>query len=332
MKPSSTILRLSVTMMLLSASGVSVHSQDIHFSQIDVLPILFNPAYSGFFDGTGRFGVTYRNQWSSVSKAFSTVAATAEYSLLKRRYNRDGISLGMILYSDRAGTLNYGTTAGNLILSYYKSLNSSNTSFISVGGEASLGQAGFNTSELDIDDPSDNFASTSTNFISVGLGAAWFYQPNDNLFFKVGVAGRNLNRPDISYIQGDNAYIERKYSLYSRVEYRALPDISFMPLAAVMLQNNYTEALFGADVKWYVSETTGHLLNLSGGIHYRWRDAALIEFVAEYNAFLFALTYDANLSKLTPASHSIGSFEVTVVYRLSPSKRVKRKAMPCPIV
>ena len=33
------------------------YAQDIHFSQIDLNPVLFNPAYAGFFEGKARFGL-----------------------------------------------------------------------------------------------------------------------------------------------------------------------------------------------------------------------------------------------------------------------------------
>ena len=56
------------------------------------------------------------------------------------------------------------------------------------------------------------------------------------------------------------------------------------------------------------------------------------QLTAEYNSFLFALTYDANISKLTPASKSFGAIELGIVYRMANNKRVNRKAMPCPII
>ena len=318
-------------LILLSSTHLLSHSQDIHFSQIDVNPILFNPAYSGFFDGTGRFGLCYRNQWASVSRAFQTIAATAECSLIRRRYYGDGLSAGVILYSDRAGTLNYGTTAGNIILSYYKSIGSSNNNFISLAVETGYGQTGFNISDIEIREP-DNIENTSASFFSLGAGVAWFYQPNDNLYMKFGLAGRNLNQPDISYLGTEDAFIKRKFSGYARAEYRAWQFVSIMPLAACMLQNNYHEILFGCDAKWHISESSSRQVSFAAGIHYRWLDAALVEFLVEYNALLVALSYDANISKLTPASKSIGSFELTLVYRLGHSKRVNRKAMPCPII
>ena len=328
-----TCLPLLILILIFHFSIINpLNAQDIHFSQIDVNPVIYNPAYTGFFDGGTRFGIAYRNQWASVSRAFQTVAATAECALLRRRYFRDGLSVGVMLYNDRAGTLQYGTTAGNLSLGYFKAIGNKGNNFISLAIQAGGGQAGFNTAEIDMDDPSDLLEKTSTNYVTVAAGAAWFYQPNDDLYFKLAVAGHNLNNPDISYSSMEDARIERRLSGYARAEYRAWGDISLLPLAAHLWQKNYHETIVGCDVKWYLSESSGHIFNVSGGIHYRWRDAALVELVAEWNSFTFAFTYDANISKLTPASKSIGSFEIGIVYRTISGKHVKRKALPCPVM
>ena len=316
---------------LFLSSQHTLLAQDIHFSQIDVNPILFNPAYSGFFDGTGRIGVIYRNQWASVSDAFQTVAATAEFSINKRRYQRDGFNVGFYAYNDRAGTLQYGSTSGTAILSYYHALGQSDT-YISFGVEAGYGQAGFNPSEASLYDPSEGFDQTTVNFPTAGVGMAVFYQPHDMLYFKFGLSGRNINRPNISYLGLDNTYLEPKLNGYIRAEYRGWPSWAVLPLLACQVQRNNTEIIAGCDAKWYLSESTSGYTALSAGAYYRLADAAYLLFTLEHNAFIYMFNYDANLSKLTPASKSIGAFELGVVYRINKNKKVRRKVMPCPIM
>lgn len=318
--------------LLLIGFAASLQAQDIHFSQIDINPILFNPAYSGFFDGSGRFGASYRNQWSTVSKAFQTLAISAELPLVRRRYWSDGLNIGAVIYSDRAGTLHYGISTANAVLSYYKAFGSSNNNFISVALEGGAGSAGYSTDNLVMEDMSENLQAPNSRFLTLSAGMAWFCQPNDLLFFKIGLSGHNLNRPNIAYLPSDNAFIERKISLYSRLEYRAWPTVAVAPLVAAMRQLEYTEMMFGCDVKWYLSETNAKQVVFSSGVHYRWRDAAMIELALEYNAYIFALTYDANFSKLTSASNTFGSFELGIVYRLNRTKRINRRALPCPIM
>ena len=296
-----------------------LRSQDIHFSQTDFNPILLNPAYSGFFDGAGRFGLSYRNQWASVSKAFQTIAATAEIPVVRRRYNHDGISIGGgVIFEACVRILLQALGDGGFV----------------------AGAEPFQAADLAVElsdnielvDPSDDIQSNSATFLTIGAGIAWFYQPNDDFYLKLGLSGRNLNQPDISYLGLSDEKLYRKFNVYARCEYRNGGNLGLLPLATVTVQNKYMEAMVGCDTKYYLSESSDHYVSIGAGLHYRWRDAALVQFSLEYNSFIFALLYDANLSKLTPASRSIGSFEMNIVYRLVRNHRVNRKAMPCPII
>lgn len=307
-------------------------AQDIHFSQIDVNPILLNPAYSGFFNGAGRVGVVYRNQWASVGEAFQTMALSGEVSLLRRRRQRDGLSLGVWAYRDRAGELRYGTTAATAALSYFLSLDRDGGFFLSGAVELGYGQSGFDPSEASLYDEEETFDNASSSYPLVGAGLAMFFQPNDDCYLKVGLSGRNLNRPNISYQGQSDVFLERKLNLYARAEYRAWNSVSLMPVVLWQMQHQYRELVAGCDVKWYVSEGGSDVVSTSAGIRYRALDAVFLEYTFEYNAFLFCFNYDANLSRLTPASHTVGAFELGVVYRANPHQHVKRKAVPCPII
>ena len=314
---------------LLSWTGRSV-GQDIHFSLVDVNPILFNPAYSGFFDGTGRFGVAYRNQWATVSAPFQTFAATGEIALVKRRYNRDGFGLGLILLGDRAGSLHYGTVSGTGVLSYYAAVN--NYNFLSVAFEAGYGQTGFDASLAKFQEPNDPLTDQNVAYPLVGAGVAWYFGPTDSFRMKVGVAAHNLNQPKLTYLNTDDAHVYRRYNAYARLELRQWVTFSLLPMVAVQVQNQYRELMAGTEAKWYLSETRGQLFALSVGAYYRWRDAALVTATVEHNDFVYSIGYDVNLSKLTPASHTVGAFELQLVYRLGMQSKIKHKAMPCPII
>ena len=100
-----------------------LHAQDIHFSFLDLDPLLFNPAYSGFFDGQGRFGAVYRNQWASVTIPFQTISVSGELSLMRSKRNKNGLSAGLWVSADRAGDLDYGSTSARrrrLVLPAYR--------------------------------------------------------------------------------------------------------------------------------------------------------------------------------------------------------------------
>ncbi len=317
-------------LLCLLLAPLATQGQDIHFSKTDINPVLLNPAYAGFFDGKGRFGLAYRDQWASVSRPFQTLAATAEVALLRRRYQRDGLSLGCLLYADREGTLQYGNTAANLIVSYFKALGNKN--FLSVGIEGGYGSSGFDLSEASFFEEGDDIALTGRHYPLLGVGVAWNLQPSDLFGVRVGVAARNLNRPNISYTGLDSVFLHRHFSLYARAEYRYRPNLSLLPLATLQWQKNYSEYLMGMEVKWYVHESRHEQLAFSAGMAFRWRDALNIMLSMDYNAFMVNLCYDINVSKLATASRSIGALEVQLVYLLNRASTVKHKALPCPII
>ncbi|MBO4600598.1 MAG: PorP/SprF family type IX secretion system membrane protein [Bacteroidales bacterium] len=314
--------------LLLLLTLTSLRAQDIHFSQVDANPLLLNPAYAGFYDGAGRFGVIYRNQWATVSTPFQTFALTGEMALWRSTASRSGLSIGASLFSDHAGTLHYGTTSAHISLAYYRALNRQANNFLSIGIEGGFASSGFNPTLAEMEDPSELFLTQQRTYPLLAAGIAWYYQPTGDFHTKIGLSVRNINQPNITYLQLDDTYLTRRYSLFARAEYRHWQSISLMPVLLFQMQGNYRELVYGADLKWYLQESGSHPTSLRFGIAYRQADALIANLLMEYGAFLFNFCYDANISGLATASNTIGAFEVGMVYRMSKGNK-KVKALKC---
>ena len=61
--------------ILLSIAG---WSQDIHFSQFNVAPMVYSPASTGLFDGDVRFIANQRSQWRAVTIPYNTIGASVD--------------------------------------------------------------------------------------------------------------------------------------------------------------------------------------------------------------------------------------------------------------
>jgi type IX secretion system PorP/SprF family membrane protein len=303
-------------------------AQDIHFSQVDANPLLLNPAYAGFYDGAGRFGIIYRNQWASVSIPFQTFAITGEMALWRDNTATRGLSIGASLFSDHAGTLHYGTTSAHLSLAYYHALNRQRNNFLSFGLEGGYAQAGFDPSLAEMQDPTETFDSRQVTYPLLAAGIAWYYQPSGDFHTKVGLSVRNINRPNISYLGLDETHMLRRYSLFARAEYRHWQTWSLMPVILFQSQGQYHELIYGSDIKWYLVENGHHEISLRAGLAYRHADALIANLLVEYDAFLLNFCYDANISGLATASNTIGAFEIGMVYRMSKGAK-KTKALKC---
>ena len=299
---------------------------------LDLDPLLFNPAYSGFFDGTGRFGVIYRNQWASVSTPFQTLSATAEMSIFRNTRNQSGLSGGLWLSADRAGTLSYGSTSASAIVSYFQGLGDGNN-IVSLAAEAGIGQVGFNPEHADMADGTEDFSRTRAIVPTLGAGIAWFCQLSDVFYTKLGVALRNINEPDISHLGLSNdARLSRRFNVYGRAEWRFTESWGLLPVAGYQRQRGFNELVYGCDVRWYVRDNPRDYLAFGAGLLGRHGDAAAVNLALLWHEWTFGFSYDANFSRLASASHTLGAFEIGVVYMIAESSsKSKRSSMPCPI-
>ena len=314
----------------LSFLSFDIKAQDIHFSMFDLDPLLFNPAYSGFFDASARFGAVYRNQWASVSTPFQTVSATAEVAFARSQRNRNGFNGGLWVSNDRAGTLGYGSTTASAILSYFQGLGDG-SNIISAGLEAGVGQVGFSTDGIEMTDGAESFSRTKVLYPTLGAGLAWYCQISDVLYTKLGASLRNINEPDISYTgMSADTRLSRRFNIYGRAEWRFIDDWGLLPVIGYQRQRNFNELVYGCDVRWYLNEEPHSYMAFSAGIIGRHADAAAINLAVLWRDWTFAFCYDANVSRLASASHTIGAFEVGIVYMITKDKR-KRKAIQCPI-
>lgn len=322
-------VRAALLCILLS-DIVPLQAQDLHFSLLDLDPMLFNPAYSGFYDGSGRFGAVYRNQWASVSVPFQTLTATAEFALARSTRNRNGLSGGLWVTNDRAGTLNYGATSANAILSYFQALGAGDD-LVSVAVEGGIGQVGFNPEAIVMSDGTESFPRTSAFAPTLGAGVAWFHEWHDHLYTKLGFSMRNINEPEISYLATADSRLARRWNIYGRAEWRFVQQMSLMPVVGFQHQGRFNELVYGADMRWYADERQRSYLAFSAGIMIRHGDAASINLAVLWSEWTFAFSYDANISSLAEASHTLGAFELGVVYMIAKKDRTKR-ALPCPII
>lgn len=314
---------------MLTAGLTGLRAQDIHFSQVDADPMLLNPAYAGFFDGMGRFGMIYRNQWATISAPFQTTGVTGEMAIWRSNNRQRGLSMGGTFFNDHAGALHYGTTSGHLSLAFFTSISRYGNNILSLGIDGGWAQSGFNPNNASMEDPAETFDVHKVNYPLLCLGLAWYYQPTSDLHTKVGLSVRNLNRPNISYSGMLDTYLEPRYSLFARAEWRHWEMFSLMPTLLFQAQGQYRELLYGADVKWYLVEGGQNQMSLRTGLAVRHADALIANLMIEYNAFVFTFCYDANISDLIAASGGVGALELGLVYRLSKGTRKKMK-IKCP--
>ena len=114
---------LSTLIICLGIVGVST-AQDPNFSQFFASPLTLNPAMTGKFDGVYRFAANYRNQWPTISNAYTTMTASIDMGIMKNRIpDFDQFGVGLMAYSDKAGDGALNSTYYGVSVAYHKALD-----------------------------------------------------------------------------------------------------------------------------------------------------------------------------------------------------------------
>jgi type IX secretion system PorP/SprF family membrane protein len=318
-------------------------AQDIHFTQFFNAPLSINPSNAGLIKGNFRVGVNSKNQWSSVTKPYQTIAAFFDMLFLKRRYHKDALGVGMLFNADIAGDSKYSTLSAGAALTYIKSISYRNNHFIAVGIMPSILQNSIDYNTLYYDnqwngnqyDPNlpHNEPLGEKSFVNfdLSIGAQWFYQQSIRQFYNVGFSVSHLTRPKVGLLSNNNIRLDIKYLLHGSTKIPVSNDLDVVPSFMISSQGKYFELIFGTLLKYNRSTNYLEETSLNFGIFFRYADALVATTGFEYKNVNFGLSYDINLSKLMIASHVRGGLEFSVNYTYGKNKSRRAKEIPCPI-
>ncbi len=307
----------------------AVKGQDIHFSQFYETSILRNPALTGIFTGDYKVGVVYRNQWSSISKPFQTAVVNVETRIPVRGEANDFVSLGLLAYYDKAGSISLQTTTLYPAINYNKSLSREQNTFLSVGFTGGFIQRSFDPSKATFDNqfqngeydpanptgevlPDPNFTQWD---IGSGISLNGTSGQDNNVSYVVGVSGYHFSRPKYSFYSDRNINIGIRWNVNAGVSVQASEVFSYQLHANYMRQGTYTEIIAGGLVGWnkMPPSSSAILFSIYGGLFYRVNDAIIPTVKVRYKDLSVGISYDTNLSSLSKASNLRGGFELSLV-------------------
>lgn len=321
-----------------SRHGGQVQAQDIHFSQMTQTPLLLNPAQAGLAHQLS-VNVNYKDQWRAVSdNPFKTFNLSADAAFL---YSKSGshAGVGIDFFSDKAGDGAMKTTTGQLHLSGVIALN--DASFLSAGIYGGFGQRSLNYNnlywdnqyiggQLDLTAPSGEPATfANKSYADIGAGLAYYYgtgnntiSSNDAWNITIGLSAWHLNQPAYTFYGANENKLPMKFLAHGTGEI-GIKNWSLVvePGYMVMIQGGHHEINAGALFKYWMQEAsvyTGRKKPIAWvlGGYYRFADALNIVTGFEMYPFRVGMSYDVNLSRLTPTSQARGGFEVSIRYMM----------------
>lgn len=314
-----------------------MYSQDIHFSQFNLISTQLDPSQTGKINGNQRAIINYRTQWKSITNPFTSTGFSVD-SRIGNGYNFFGG--GLSVYYDKAGSTNMTLLNVNLSLAFH--LEISSESYLSAGIQGGFLQRSIDVSKMEFDnqydgigynpslDSKENFALTTFFEPDFSFGVSYIYNPvaAKGGFSSRGFGGEKLNiglsvqhfsRPTFSYLGNASMKQSLKYLLYINSSLMLTSTLYIEPSGFFAYQQGAFDYVYGANLKFalrqqslYTNYTNG--TNIYFGLFYRTLDAVIINTMFEKEKFSVGLSYDVNLSGLTPASKTRGGFEISLRY------------------
>lgn len=331
---------LTTLTICLTLAGVT-SAQDPNFSQFFASPITLNPALTGKFDGVYRFATNYRNQWPTISRAYTTATASLDAGILKDRIpDYDQFGIGIMGFTDRAGD---GVLTNNFVgvsLAYHKALDENGYHQLGAGFQGVYSNKRLNTEHLTFLDmltpfgftnqTTEVFSNKQINISYFDLNAGIFYNGTSNGYnnYYIGASMYHINRPKESFTGAD-------YVLNPRVTIQAGGKIPVGTYNYLHVAGNHSmqakahNSMLGAAYSLNVNNDEENPTNVYLGTWYRFKDALIPYLGLEFGEWHFGASYDVNTSSLKAASNSRGGVEISLIYIKKPVDPNAKK-LNCP--
>lgn len=316
--------------VLLMSIGITGYSQDAHFSQYLESPSLINPGATGIFDGSMRFVLNYRNQWTTLNSNYQTTAAAFETALMKKKAGGNFLGVGLNVLSDKAGIGALKRLAFNLGAAYHLQINEDQN--IGVGLQGGFAQRSidptvltwdnqYNGSQYDKTLDSGEKFETSSNHINIGAGLHWSYEISNTADVNLGVGALHINQPAESFQKdvGDTD-LAMKIVAHGLGRFTSRgSDLAFYPSFLFEKQGAAKEVVAGITMRYMLKESSKYTGFVKGnavyfGANYRLGDAAIILLGLELSDWKLGISYDVNVSGFNKATGGVGGIEISLVW------------------
>ena len=328
------LVRLSLLVCMFSVTRNAV-AQDVHLSQFYMAPLMQNPALAGANHDLQAV-INYKQQWKSITNPYTTMAASLDLRLGKKKVKNGFWAIGINFFNDKAGSSQVGLTQGNLTAAYQVKLNEYHK--LGVGFQGGFSQWTSNYTNLQWGNQYDGSAynaslssgeaAAGSSFIygDIGAGINWTYNnrtgtkmvtDNHDQRFNLGVAFFHVNRPGYSSMGGpDKLYM--KYVINGQALF-SVPNskLAFAPGFFYAAQGPARELYAGTLIRYSLKQESKYTKFEKGaavslGAFLRAKDAVVASFLIEFAQYAVGLSYDINTSGLKSATAGRGGFELAI--------------------
>ncbi|MBL7901513.1 MAG: PorP/SprF family type IX secretion system membrane protein [Bacteroidia bacterium] len=332
--------KIAYTALLAIALVQVGQSQDVHFSQFAETPSSISPALAGVTYNT-RVIANYRSQWSSLGTQYQTIGLSFDQTIKFKKLRNNYFAVAVNVFQDQAGDAKLTTLNPNLGLSFHQKITRQMK--LSAGLQSGLFYRKIDVSKLqwgeqyngiryDANLPTGepNIPRGSITSFDIGGGLNLNYVRSDKFLsaknavrFDMGVSAYHFNVGKSSFITPDEN-LNTRFCAYFNGDFN-IPGTrnAIVPSFLYMYQNPSQEFILGALFKFIIGDPSTYTGNkkpfaLSVGGYYRYNDAIVPALLMQWDKYALGVSYDINISALTPATNRNGGIEVMLRYNLYP--------------
>ncbi|MBX7109157.1 MAG: PorP/SprF family type IX secretion system membrane protein [Chitinophagales bacterium] len=298
---------------------VAVQAQDSHLSQVYEMPLLLNPARTGFFKDNYRLAGIYRSQWKDITQPFKTLSGSLDISVPAGKNKNNIFGFAVMNFADKAGDADYSTNCFEAALSFHKNFGSNFSHYFGIGLLGGFASTSFDLSKMTFDEDfngginSDIPAKDNASYPDVSAGMEYNYM-NDNMHLNIGCSVFHLNQPSLSYYSNDLSVIHRKYAINAGFAKSISAMLEIQPRIAFFQQGKSTEILLGTDLKIVLAKNSNANYALYLGGYYRVGDALIPRLRIDMGDLAFGLSYDFNTGSLSEINQLAGGPELSIIF------------------
>ncbi|MEO6304439.1 MAG: type IX secretion system membrane protein PorP/SprF [Bacteroidia bacterium] len=318
---------------------ISIQAQNYQFSQFYAAQTYLNPAFTGA-SACSRLALNYRNQWGAIPGTFTTYQVAADH-YVKEIHS----GIGLLFFSDKAGSGSLKTTQFSLLYSYNLQINkkyAARAGFSAGGVQRSIDYSslifGDQIARGGASSSIENTSQVRTSYFDASVGML-FYSARSWVGFSIN----HINQPNQSLLE-ESSRLPGDFKLHGGHKFFLEGDESESSKKgtknSITLAFNYKkqQKFNQVDLGVYYSKNYVVVGMWYRGIPLRkpfaWyqnNDALIFLVGLSADKINIGYSYDCTLSKLSNAS-SGGSHEISLTYQICPKKSKKKRSIliSCP--
>jgi type IX secretion system PorP/SprF family membrane protein len=328
--------KIFTCVMLLLMGQASTYAQDPHFSQYFSSPLTFNPAFTGYFDGSHRMAFNLRRQWVNQSDAYTTGTLSFDTRIMQNSIgSNDKWGLGVMALYDQSGAGIFKNNYLAVSTGFNKGLDAEGNQSIGIGVQTSIARnsvdfsrvsfnSQFSGSGYDLAIPSgETINNNSVTYVDVNAGVLYNYRDENGNNISLGASMYHILKPKLSYFSGNNQSLQSRYTLHAGANLSIRQRDQLFISIHLMQQAASNEVVVGGAYGLALSDTENFLYV---GTWMRTRDAVYPYLGLRTPSFQVGLTYDVTTSDLRKIKGFSGGTELSFILYFN---RNTSKGVPC---